>query len=124
MMTLTNNFRRTLAMGLTLAALLAVLMSASLSMAAKPALASTTFTVTNTSEPGDGLCNAAGCTLRDAILAANDTPGADTINFNIPDNPNAPGLEVKTISPKSVLPPITDQVTIDGYTQPGASINT
>src|SRR5205807_1996407 len=44
--------------------------------------------------------------------------GTDTINFNIP------GAGVHTISPASALPTITDPVTIDGYTQPGASMNT
>jgi hypothetical protein len=49
---------------------------------------------------------------------ANAASGADTINFNIG------GGGVKTIAPDSKLPPITDPVTIDGYTQPGASPNT
>ena len=109
--TMTHNFRR------AHMAIVAALIVACLFVAAEPAHASTTFTVTNTSEPGDSLCNAQ-CTLRDAILAANDTPGADTIDFNIP------GSGVKTIKPTSALPSIDDQVTIDGYTQPGASPNT
>jgi trimeric autotransporter adhesin len=49
---------------------------------------------------------------------ANDTPGADTINFNLF------GTGVHTISPNTGLPNITDQVTINGYSQPGASVNT
>ncbi len=74
---------------------------------------SATFTVTNTSDSGSG-------SLRQAILDANTNPGADTIAFNIP------GQGVHTISPLSPLPPLTDDagVTIDGYTQPGASPNT
>jgi hypothetical protein len=43
---------------------------------------------------------------------------ADTIAFNIP------GQGVQTISPTSELPIITDPVTIDGFTQPGAKPNT
>lgn len=48
------------------------------------------------------------------------TPGSsdtDTIAFNIT------GTGVKTITPTSALPTITDPVVIDGYTQPGAVKN-
>ncbi len=70
------------------------------------------FTVTST---GDSVEEG---TLRAAITAANASPGADAITFNIPgDGPH-------TITPNSQLPTITDPVTIDGYTQPGASANT
>lgn len=89
------------------AALLSIgLMSAAVSSAA-------TFTVTNTNDSGAG-------SLRQAILDANANPGADTIVFNIA------GQGVQTISPLTPLPPLTDDagVTIDGYTQPGASPNT
>jgi hypothetical protein len=52
------------------------------------------------------------------IQQANATPGADTINFAIP------GTGVKTIKVGATglgaLPDITEQVTIDGYTQPGS----
>jgi len=37
---------------------------------------------------------------------------------------NIPGTGVHTIKPKTDLPTITDAVTIDGYSQPGASVNT
>ena len=74
-------------------------------------LFSTTFTVTNTNDSGAG-------SLRQAILDANNNPGLDTIAFNIP------GPGVRTISPTSALPTVTDPVIIDGYTQPGASQNT
>lgn len=67
--------------------------------------------VTNTNDSGAG-------SLRQAILDANANPGADTITFNIP------GAGVHTITPASLLPAITDQVLVDGYTQPGASRNT
>lgn len=78
----------------------------------------TTFTVNSTADPGDGVCNATECTLREAINAANANPGQDTIAFNIP------GAGPHTIRPTSALPTITDPVIIDGYTQPGASPNT
>ena len=68
------------------------------------------FTVTNTNDSGTG-------SLRQAITDANSM-GGGTINFNIP------GGGVHTISPLSVLPTITQTVTIDGYSQPGSSANT
>ncbi len=51
--------------------------------------------------------------LREAITAANNTAGADTINFNIA------GSGPRTISPLSPLPTVTQAVTIDGTSQPG-----
>jgi hypothetical protein len=69
------------------------------------------ITVTNTNNRGPG-------SLRQAILFANLHSGPDTIDFNIP------GAGVHTIQPLSPLPEITGPVTIDGYTQPGASANT
>lgn len=56
-------------------------------------------------------------TFREAIVAANANSGADRIEFNIP------GPGVHTIFPATSLPPITERVVIDGYTQPGASAN-
>jgi len=72
---------------------------------------------------GNGICaTAAGvCTLRAAILEANRNSGPDTISFDIP------GTGVQTINITSQLPTLSDQTgatTIDGYTQPGASVNT
>ncbi|HEV7894110.1 MAG TPA: choice-of-anchor Q domain-containing protein [Pyrinomonadaceae bacterium] len=71
----------------------------------------TTLAVTNTADTGAG-------SLRQAIDDANNTPGTQTIQFNIP------GAGVHTISPLSALPTITSPVIIDGYTQPGSSPNT
>ena len=42
------------------------------------------FVVNSTADPGDGVCDAVECTFREAIAAANDNPGQDTIQFNIP----------------------------------------
>ena len=103
--------------GLAARLLLAILVAFGLLVAAGPAYA-TTFTVTNTADPGDGTCNASGCTLREAIEDANGTSSKDAIHFDIA------GGGVQTIKPKSQLPQITWPVTIDGYTQPGASKNT
>jgi uncharacterized repeat protein (TIGR01451 family) len=71
----------------------------------------TTFPVSNANDSGAG-------SLRQAILDANATPGTQTITFNLP------GSGVQTINLTSQLPPITDPIIIDGYTQPGASANT
>src|SRR5215472_10670399 len=73
-----------------------------------------TFTVNSNADTDDGVCNAANCTLREAIKAANATPGTDTIRFSI-------GAGAKTIQPTSALPTILEPVTIDGTTQPGFS---
>lgn len=68
--------------------------------------------VTNTNDSGAG-------SLRQAILNGNASPGTQTISFNIP------GAGVKTITPTFPgLPPITDPVVINGYSQPGSSVNT
>jgi hypothetical protein len=93
--------------------LLAALVVAGLMLAAlsSPAYASTTFSVTNTNDSDAG-------SLRQAILDANATSGPDTINFSIP------GAGVHTISPDSELPNITEAVAINGYSQPGSSLNT
>ncbi len=63
------------------------------------------FTVTNTGDSGMG-------SLRQAMLDAN-TPGADRIVFNI-----VPG-GTQTITLTSPLPSVTEQLEIDGTTQPG-----
>ncbi len=76
---------------------------------------------------GDGLCETAilgECTLRAAIEEANNTPGTDTIEFNIPTSD--PGYTASPLSytiqigvaSGTTLPAITDPVTIDGSTQP------
>ncbi len=74
-----------------------------------------TFSVSNTDDHGAG-------SLRQAIVDANNNANVggfpDEIDFDIPGS----GLQV--ISPTSGLPPITDPVVIDGYTQPGSSPNT
>jgi hypothetical protein len=78
-----------------------------------------TFTVNSTDSALDGTCNIAHCSLDDAITEANLTVGADTIEFNI-----LPGGTTHVLQRLTALPAITEAVTIDGYTQPGASANT
>jgi len=79
--------------------------------AAGPAGAAT-FTVNSAADTDDGACNTSHCSLREAINAANGTPGTDTIRFSI-------GSGAKTIALLSALPEIFDPVTIDGTSQPG-----
>ncbi|MGH9186762.1 MAG: hypothetical protein ACRD0U_13250 [Acidimicrobiales bacterium] len=64
------------------------------------------FAVTNTDDSGPG-------SLRQAIVHANASPGADAISFAMP------GEGVHTIRPLSPLPEVTGPTAIDGRTQPG-----
>lgn len=118
-------------------ALLILVITASLfSLAIRPTYAATTITVNSTADDQD---NDGECTLREAIIASNtDTAsgaaageclagsGTDTIEFNIAEAADFTnnGQNGYTISPGLGLPNITETVTIDGYTQPGASENT
>lgn len=83
--------------------------------------------VNTTSDTDDGACDAAHCSLREAINASNASRDRETITFSIPAATDAGCNAVTgvcTIRPTSQLPTISDQVTIDGYTQPGATPNT
>jgi parallel beta-helix repeat protein len=68
------------------------------------------FTVTTTNDSGGG-------SLRQAISAANTTPGSHQIRFAIP------GEGVQTIAPLSELPGVSNRISIDGYSQPGTRTN-
>jgi uncharacterized repeat protein (TIGR01451 family)/CSLREA domain-containing protein len=79
-----------------------------------PAVASAaTFSVNSVADPGDGVCDTAECTLREAIDAANSTAGVDQISFLLPGP--APHRIVPTMS----LPAIRETARIDATTQPG-----
>jgi hypothetical protein len=66
-----------------------------------------TFVVSSTDDSGPG-------SLRQAILDSNAAAGqTNTIDFSIP------GDGVQTIAPLTALPPITQAVLIDGWSQPG-----
>jgi hypothetical protein len=112
---------------LRISALVAAIATSLVAAPATPVLATTTFVVNRIGDQADlNLSNAAcdvssntgnQCTLRAALQEANDTPGADTINFNIASTS-------KTITPAAPLPPITERVTINGYSQTNAAVNT
>ena len=81
-------------------------------------LQATPFTVTTTTDNGNNATPTAG-SLRAAIVASNAAgPGPNLINFTIA------GTGPFTISPPVDLPNITVPVTINGYSQPGSSVNT
>jgi Calx-beta domain len=67
--------------------------------------------------PGCATTGLSPCSLRDAITFTNTTPPS-TINFGIA------GGGVHTITPLSALPAVAAQTTINGYSQPGAAVNT
>lgn len=73
-----------------------------------------TFVVTSVADPGDGTCTAAeigdGCTLREAITAANVVGGVDTVD--------ATGVS-GTIGLTAALPDLSGDITILG---PGATL--
>lgn len=72
--------------------------------------------VNSADDVNDGACDAAHCSLREAIIAANSTPGLrETIRFSIGSGPQTITLGT------SPLPMITSPVFIDGTTQPGFS---
>jgi hypothetical protein len=87
-----------------------------------------TITVTGT---GDAIAVDGVVTLREAITSINnaanvnaDVVAVGTYGTNDQIVFNIPGTGVQTISPGSALPTIAKPVSIDGYTQPGASPNT
>jgi len=72
------------------------------------------FVVNSDNDEDDGSCSIIHCSLREAIIAANNKPGPDSIHFNIET-----GLQ--TISVRFNLPQVLESVLIDGTTQPGFS---
>ncbi len=112
----TSSLTPTLVRAVLVLILIALPISAAAPAAAAPA--GSVFTVTSVDDADDGACTPSHCSLREAILSANASPGLDTITFNIP------GAGAHTIQPSTELPELSDSVIIDGYTQPGASANT
>ncbi|HET8567545.1 MAG TPA: right-handed parallel beta-helix repeat-containing protein [Candidatus Limnocylindria bacterium] len=69
--------------------------------------------VNSANDADDGACDAAHCSLREAIATANADAAADVIEFAIP------GTGTPTVQPASPLPAIATPVVIDGTSQPG-----
>src|SRR5262245_22671232 len=85
-----------------------------------------TWTVTTTADNGSNASPTPG-SLRQAILKADNMGAAsDKIVFAIPttDPGYNPTTGAFTIQPPTALPNVSTPVTIDGYTQPGAAVNT
>lgn len=59
--------------------------------------------------------------LRSAIMLSNTTPGHDEITFDIPGSAPHTISPCASCPPGTALPTITDEVTIDAYTQEGAA---
>ncbi len=81
---------------------------ASLSLTTPEAAAQGSLIVNQSDDAGDGVCGDGTCTLRDAVLAANAEPDANTITFD---------LAAHTIYLSSALPDLASGMTIQG---PGA----
>jgi CSLREA domain-containing protein len=102
----------------------AILATALCALAPAPALASdpdapaenATFVVNSRDDADDGACDAAHCSLREAILAANADPLYDRIAFGLPEEPFV-------IHPEAALPWILQPVLVDGTTQPAVEID-
>jgi CSLREA domain-containing protein len=95
-----------------LSALMLLALLAAFAPLARPALAAT-LTVNSLVDPGDGVCNATQCTLREAINQANSVAGADRIEFS------AAGAIVLG----SALPALSSgNVTIDGTIPPNGTV--
>jgi CSLREA domain-containing protein len=65
--------------------------------------------VNTTADTDDGSCDAANCTLREAVNTANNTAGANTITFSLP-----PTATITLAGTQ--LPVISDTLTVDGST--------
>jgi CSLREA domain-containing protein len=90
-------------------------------------LPAVTIVVNTTSDSASDNCSGGACSLRAAMLAANATPAADLIEFNIPLSD--PGFQPATahwlisIADGPLLPSTGPSVVIDGTSQPGAFAN-
>jgi CSLREA domain-containing protein len=75
-----------------------------------------TFVVITQGDTDDGICDITSCSLREAIKAANASPGADVIAFSVAGG----GTQSLPIT-LGELPEITDAVFVDGFSQPGGN---
>ena len=79
------------------------------------------FVVNSSADPGDGVCDATECMLREAIAAANGNGESDTITFDLAadDRVILLGGTVLTIGNDTADPDLT----IDGDGSPGITVN-
>ena len=107
---LVGRHRRTLTLAALGGALIAALWSP------LPAAANTTFTVTSAADTAGSTCGS-GCTLRQAINAANATGGPDSIRFALAGS--------SAIDLGAELPAVSDPagLTIDGAGSTDVTIN-
>jgi hypothetical protein len=84
-------------------------------------MAPAVFSVTNLGDNGgvDPAAFYGTGTLRQTIVDADATPGANSITFSLPDNLQGPG-GWWTIQPLTALPALTNTVLVDGWSQAGA----
>lgn len=78
---------------------------------AAPHLSAATYVVSSAADTNDGTCDAASCTLREAVHAS-IADGGGTVHFAI----GSGNVEIILVS---ALPPITVPIVIDATTQPG-----
>ena len=69
------------------------------------------FVVNKTADTADGVCDS-DCSLREAITAANNNPGADVITFNMAGASKLAGVSPLTIQLTAVLPDLAQSVKI------------
>lgn len=77
-----GEMNKSLAYGMPAAMIVAAGLLLVLLWSVHPARADTTFTVSSSADTGGSTCGS-GCTLRQAITAANAAPGEDTIVFDL-----------------------------------------
>ncbi len=84
-------------------------------ISSREASAAPPIVVNSAGDPGNGVCDASECTLREAIDLANTQNGFDEIHFNIP----GAGPHLITSSSSQWLGLIQETALIDATTQPG-----
>jgi len=75
------------------------------------------FTVTKAADTNDGACAATDCSLRDAITAANDSTGADTITISATGTITLTGRLPQLTSDIDLRGPGAGQLSVDGDRQ-------
>lgn len=101
---------------------------APLPVASVPSAHAITLIVDSGADAASDICAdavAGDCTPRGAILAANARTGADRIVFDIPtrDTSHQAATAQWRLTPAADLPTISDDLEIDGYSQPDAREN-